>query len=100
MSNIEVGTFKKHFNMKKLRMIVVSVIVLAIVSSAFAFKAKKNWKFCYTVTYNGTCQVSPENLKRVAVGTEDSIKRYYVPCWEGENCSSQSCIVAAGFISD
>jgi hypothetical protein len=86
--------------MKKLRMIITSVIIIAIVSSAFAFKAKKLWRFCYSDTFNGTCQVSGANLKRVPVGTTNSLKRYYVPCWEGDACSSQSCTVASGFISN
>jgi hypothetical protein len=87
--------------MKKLRMIVASVIILAIVCCAFAFNAKKIWKFCYSDTFDGVCQASPANLKRVTVGTEGSVKKYYVPCWEGEACNSSSgCTVAAGFIAD
>lgn len=87
--------------MKKLRVIVASLIILAIVSSAFVFKAKKIGKFCYTDTYNGFCQVSGSFLKRVPVGTSGSVKRYYVECWDGESCGvSQFCTVPAGFIAD
>jgi hypothetical protein len=45
--------------MKKLRMIVTSVIVLAIVGSAFAFNAKKVASFCIDTSspLDGTCDV-------------------------------------------
>lgn len=86
--------------MKKLRMVVTSLIILAIVGGAFAFNAKKQGKFCYTDTFNGTCQVSDNNLKRVAVGTEDSFKRYYVVNWDGEGCASETCTIPSGFIGD
>jgi hypothetical protein len=86
--------------MKKLRIMATSVIVLAIVCSALAFNAKKNWTFCYTDTFNGTGEVSPTGLQRVAVGTSHSVKYYYIPCWEGDACTTLNPTVASGFIND
>jgi hypothetical protein len=87
--------------MKKLRMIVTSVVVLAIVGSAFAFNAKKIGKFCYSSVYDGDCQASTTNQKRVAVGTEGSLKKYYVVDWDGAEClTTSACTVSSGFIVD
>jgi hypothetical protein len=87
--------------MKKLRMIVTSVIIIAVVSSAFAFKAKKMGNFCYSITFNGICIVSPFGLKAVPAGSPHSAKYYYVIDWDGASCNSaSSCTAAAGFLPD
>jgi hypothetical protein len=86
--------------MKKLKMIVTSVVVLAIVSGAFAFKAKKLNTFCYTDTFNGTGQISSAALKRVAVGTSGSVKKYYIVDWDGASCTTLTPTVPSGFIND
>jgi hypothetical protein len=86
--------------MKKLRMVITSVVVLAIVGSAFAFKAKTLVKFCYSSVFNGTCVLSP-TFKRVAEGTANSVKRYYVVNWDGASCTTGSgCSEPAGFLAD
>jgi hypothetical protein len=88
--------------MKKLKMIVTSVIVLAIVGSAFAFNAKKANKFCTSVNLNSTsCSTITGStlLKRVAgTGTV-----YYVVDWDGAGCTSGSaitCTTSAVFAND
>ena len=86
--------------MKKLRLIVTSVVVLAIVASAFAFNAKKIGKFCYSTTFAGACEPSGSNQKRVAEGTAGSTKKYYVVNWDGAACTTGSgCTEPAGFVN-
>lgn len=83
--------------MKKLRMIITSVIVIAIIGSAFAFNAKKIWKYCTSGGLSSqTCNMVTANQKRVT-GTNTA---YYVPCWEGEPCTGITCTVSAAFAAD
>jgi hypothetical protein len=72
----------KNFNMKKLRMIVTSVVVLAIVGSAFAFKAKKG-AFCIldAAASGSTCTTYLQGEKIVTIGGT-SFK--YFPAWDGD----------------
>jgi hypothetical protein len=86
--------------MKKLRMIVTSVVVLAIVGSALAFNAKKQGVFCYSDTFNGTGIVSPTGIQRVAVGTAHSTKYYYIVDWDGTSCTTLNPTVASGFLAN
>jgi hypothetical protein len=86
--------------MKKLRMVVACVIILAIVSCAFAFKAKSTVRWCYSSVFCGNCVISSP-LKKVPVGTIGSIKRYYVVDWDGGPCTAASeCCEPAGFLQD
>jgi hypothetical protein len=104
MSHREVGIFYKTFIMKKLRMIVTSVIILAIVGSAFAFNAKKNTIFCYVQTFGSSCVISTAtaNQERVAENTSGARIEYYLPDWDGSTsgCTSVTCQTKAGFIND
>ena len=86
--------------MKKLRMIVTSVVILAIVGGAFAFEATKMGKFCYSTVFDGNCEVSPATQKKVEVGTPFSIKKYYAANWDGDpiTCTQLLCINAGGFL--
>jgi hypothetical protein len=65
--------------MKKLRMVITSVIVLAIVGSAFAFKVKRG-AFC--VLSNSTpgtnCTTYMQNVRIDPLG---STEYKYYPCW-------------------
>ena len=66
--------------MKKLKMIVTSVVVLAIVGSAFAFKAKKG-AFCVTSdTSSTTCTTYIANEKIVS----GPVNFKYFPAWDGD----------------
>lgn len=76
-------------------MIVMSVVVLAIIRSAFAFNAKKVSVFCVTSSINPI----PANQTCVAlfgckVTTSSGITRAYYPCWDYDlshctlNCTS------------
>ena len=71
--------------MKKLRMIVASVIVLAIVGSAFAFKAKTG-RFCILTTdaVGNTDNCTTIILDRkITTSTGLGITQYrYAPCWD------------------
>ena len=85
--------------MKKLKMIVTSVVVLAIVGSAFAFNAKKISAFCTsgTLTSTKTCsQITQIPTKRDS-GTPNA---YYIVDWDGTTCNGQSCTVSAHFVQD
>jgi hypothetical protein len=90
--------------MKKLRMMVSSVTILAIVGSAFAFNAKKNWLFCYVQTFGASCVISTSTTtqERVDPNTSGARIEYYLPCWEGKttDCTSSTCTVKAGFVND
>jgi len=84
--------------MKKLKMIVTSVVVLAIVGSAFAFNAKKIGKFCTSGGTSTTCNTILNNSKRIA-GTANI---YYVVDWDGAACSTAAtdthvCTTSAKF---
>ena len=90
--------------MKKLKMIVTSVIVLAIVGSAFAFNAQKKAKFCTSGGTSTTCNtISTFLLKRVLTNPTPNV--YYVVDWDGVACSTASsdthiCTVSAEFTTD
>jgi len=80
--------------MKKLKMIVTSLIVLAIVGSAFAFNAKKIGTFCGSGSLTSTsCNIVMGGLRRV-IGPRNS---YYVVDWDGASCSGQTCTTSAHF---
>lgn len=83
--------------MKKLKVIVTSIIVLAIVGSAFSFNSKKTANFCTSGGTNSTLCTTESgcSLKRVA-GTQNA---YYVVDWDGNSCS-QTCTTSARFILD
>jgi hypothetical protein len=83
--------------MKKLKMIVTSVIVLAIVGSAFAFNAKKIGKFCTSGSLNSTtCSTVSGPLMRIN-GTHTA---YYVVDWDGAVCNGQTCTASAEFVQE
>jgi len=71
--------------MKKLKMIVTFVIVLAIVGSAFAFNAKtKIGRYCTSGGTSTTCNTILNNSKRIT-GTPNV---YYVVGWDGFACGT------------
>jgi hypothetical protein len=88
--------------MKKLKMIVTSVIVLAIVGSAFAFNAKKIGKFCTSTGTSTTCNTpSTPNQKRIT----GAPTVYYVVDWDGAKCGTavadtHVCTTSALFSAD
>jgi hypothetical protein len=83
--------------MKKLKMIVTSVVVLAIVGSAFAFNAKKIGKFCVSTNGDTTCDGTFNNSKRVS-GTNNA---KYIVDWDGVSCTGlTTCTVDAHFEVD
>jgi hypothetical protein len=76
--------------MKKLRMIVTSVIVLAIVGSAFAFNAKKVGVFCTSTNNNSTCDATIGG--KFIVTTGGTVFNYY-QSWSGKasECTGTNC---------
>jgi hypothetical protein len=76
------GFLSKIFNMKKLRMIVTSVIVLAIVGSAFAFKVKIG-HFCILTTNDPSDNCTTyTGDKRITTSILAKQWKYY-PTWDG-----------------
>jgi hypothetical protein len=73
--------------MKKLKMIVTSVVVLAIVGSAFAFKTKKG-AFCIADS-GTTCTTYIQGQKIVSSG--GTLLKYF-PAWDGNGtaCTAAS----------
>lgn len=67
--------------MKKLRLIVTSVIVLAIVGSAFAFKVK-GAGFCVLLSSTGGTNCTTYLLNR-QISTVGSSYKYNPPQWDG-----------------
>lgn len=85
--------------MKPSKIIVTSVVILAIISSALAFTAKKERKFCYSLYQNFNCVVS-SSVKIVSSG---GTKYYYRIDWDGDQitCTGNSvCDIEARFIAD
>jgi hypothetical protein len=76
--------------MKKLRMIVTSVIVFAIVGSAFTFSGKKLGKFCISVDGDNICDGVINSSKRVTSG---GITVKYCPDWDGAFCVGNTCCI-------
>lgn len=77
-------------------MIITSVIVLAIVGSAFAFNAKKIGIFCIDDNGSNKCDLIIQNFKRT-IGTPTV---HYYPNWDGDpaNCiNSNGCKSQAYF---
>jgi len=74
--------------MKKIRMIITSAIVLAIVGSAFSFKEKRIGIFCVTSNLSSTnCTTYLSGQKIVTIGSDFK----YVPCWD---FNTVACIAA------
>ncbi|OQP68234.1 hypothetical protein [Niastella populi] len=73
--------------MKKLRMIVASVIVLAIVGSAFAFKAKAG-RFCILTTTapGNNCTTYTQCNKKITTSLL-SPQWKYAPCWDQDQAT-------------
>jgi hypothetical protein len=70
--------------MKKLRMIVTSVIVLAIVGSAFAFKVKGGAYCVVAGTGTNVCTTFIQNKKTIV----DFSQVYkYAPFWDGDKAA-------------
>jgi hypothetical protein len=78
--------------MKKLRMILTSVIVLAIVVSAFAFNAKKFGPFCVdtSIPPDGICDVILHGKK---IDPVNGTTIHYYNGWNGaaETCTGKNC---------
>ena len=76
--------------MKKLRMIVTSVVVLAIVGGAFAFKTKAG-AFCIVSASatDNNCTTFKQDFKITTTGLNNDY-RYY-PTWDGDKTG---CTVA------
>jgi hypothetical protein len=78
--------------MKKLRIIATSVIVLAIVGSAFAFKVKLG-RFCIlTTTASGNVCTGTIADRKTSTNTNHPQFKYY-PCWDG---NTVACTTTAG----
>jgi hypothetical protein len=78
--------------MKKLRMLVTSIIVIAIVSSVFSFTEKKTGALC--VSYSG-----PSQSCSVVTGVKlvtGAVNCFIDPNWDGNpaSCSSTNCPTA------
>jgi hypothetical protein len=76
--------------MKKLRMIVTSVIVLAIVGSAFAFNAKRVAVFCTSSNDNSTCDAT---IGRKFIDPTNGTTFNYYQNWSGKasECTGVHC---------
>jgi hypothetical protein len=73
--------------MKRVKMIVTSVAVLAIVGSMFAFNAKKIGKFCVTTSGgSGSCLILEGSKRTTGSGTTYK----YVVDWDGGVCNNNS----------
>jgi hypothetical protein len=87
--------------MKRVKMIVTSVIVLAIVGSAFAFNAKKIGGFCVT-TASGSGNCYTIFPSKITTGPGVSLK--YDPAFlsgDPADCKSTSaCSTQANFLGD
>ena len=72
--------------MKKLRMIVASVVVLAIVGSAFSFKAKVKTWCVLTITDSGdNCTTYTASRKITTSTTPNTFWEYkYYPTFDGD----------------
>ena len=93
--------YNKTINMKKLRIIVTSVIVLAIVGSALAFNAKRIAVICYSTLNTATCDAT--FLKQI-VPTGGTLFLYYSG-WRGllSDCTAagnQNCTTLARIAAD
>lgn len=84
-------------------MIITSVIVLAIVGSAFAFKAKKLIAYCVTDSAFGTppsCYVIVPSKRTTNLNT--GVQLRYYPTWDGDLTPCQAggqntCTVGGAF---
>jgi len=91
--------------MKKLRMIVASVIVLTIVGSAFAFHAKiARWCILTTTDAGDNCTTALDSPLRLTTGSGVRYK-YYPPSFDGDKtaCSTTNnhhCTATAIFTLD
>lgn len=81
-------------------MIVTSVVVLAIVGSAFAFNAKKIGVFCVTTSGgSGSCYTIQPSKRTTTVAGSVVLK--YIVDWDGAICNSTSpCNTTARFTTD
>ena len=83
--------------MKKLKMIVTSVVVLVIIGSVFALNAKKIAIFCTSGDLNSTsCDKITSSVKK----GNCTRNAYYVADWDGAVCNGQTCTASACFRQD
>ena len=79
-------------------MIITSVVVLAIVGSAFAFNANKFGKFCVTTANgSGNCYTISESRRTTAI---DALTLKYIRDWDGAECTTQGACNTLGKFSD
>jgi hypothetical protein len=88
--------------MKRVKMILTLIVVLAIVGSAFAFKAKGVGTFCVTSGTANTNCVTIQNSKRTTTG---GVVRLYYTDWDGvlthcTNGGTGTCNTSARFDID
>jgi hypothetical protein len=86
--------------MKKVKMIITSVVVLAIVGSAFAFNAKRIGEFCVTTANgSGNCYTITQSKRTTATDAPVTLK--YIVDWDGAVCGSSSpCNTQSKFTDD
>ena len=70
--------------MKKLKMIVTSVIVLAIVGSAFTFKTKSGTFCVLTIPPDGTTSTQCTTFKQNFMITNGTPNYKYYPTWDSD----------------
>ena len=62
--------------MKKVKIMLLSLLVLAVAGGAMAFKAKRLFAYCTTATVNNVCPASPSScgfINRKTITTDLSI---------------------------
>jgi hypothetical protein len=82
-------------------MTVTSIVVFAIVGSAFVFNAKKIGTYCVTTANgSGNCYTMVGSKRTTAIDAPITLK--YVPCWDpNDGCNSTSpCGTLAKFTED
>jgi len=93
--------------MKRAKLLLTIIVVLAVVSGALAFKANQRFtkSFCVLTTDGaplggGTCKNEIENSKYFAAGGTNQITYYYTLKNVGDNCSMKNCTSSTSFITD
>jgi len=88
--------------MKRAKIMLTAVAVLAVVGGALAFKANTKFTktYCILTTVNnpsgGTCTGQFVNSKTSTTGS----RYWYIEKPTGQNCNTQSCLVSTSIVAE
>jgi len=91
--------------MKRAKVMLTAIAVLAVVGGALAFKANNKFNKTYCVlttdgTTGGSCTSEIANSKFFVAPASNQVTWYYTTKLAGDACTAKQCTVSTSFITD